>query len=125
MYLVSFINTMQLINANTETEYDWSKTAISVVDSDLGNDTTWAVYDVLLVMVNGYLDLYLLPTLIISIVIILKECTLKQWAFTREDDFHDGQFLDLFDFSLLHIFGISQDDDYFDASIKTFMQEYV
>lgn len=86
-YLVSFINTMILINANSDVEQDWSKTSISVVDSDLGSDTTWAVYDLLLVMVNAYMDVYLLPTLIINVVIILKEMTLKQWAFTREDDF--------------------------------------
>lgn len=77
VYIIIVANLLELINANTELEYNWELNTLVVVDSDLGGDTTWAIYELLMAMVTSYLTLYLAPMLIISIVIILKEATLK------------------------------------------------
>ena len=124
-YIIGVANLLELINANTELEYDWEHQTIAVVDSDLGQDTTWAIYELLMAMVNSYMVLYMAPILISSVVIILKEATLKQWAMSYEEDWKEGEVYDYYDFSFLHFLGLHQDEEYFNKGLKDFMQEYV
>ena len=124
-YFISVVNLLELINANTELEYDWEKNTLAVVDSDLGADTTWAVYELLMAMVTSYMDIYMSPIFVSCFVILAKEATLKQTAFSLEEDYKSGEFYDMFDIDTLSVLGLHTDEEYFTNGLKSFMQEYV
>lgn len=48
------------------------------------------VYDILLALILGYSSIFLLPTFMENAMIVMKELTMNQLAWTRDDDYKAG-----------------------------------
>lgn len=73
IYAAGFINLMELIYSGDIFEYDQEFSAMLDVKSDLTDKDTWAIYDMMAVMVTSYFEGAYFPTFIINMMIITKE----------------------------------------------------
>jgi hypothetical protein len=114
-----------LVNEGETIKYDSEIHKIFIASTSLASDeTTWAVYDVLLAIFLAYFLIALAPTFANNLVIILKESTMKQSAWSLEEDYQEGEIMGI-STDLLFWFGVSEDPDYYKECIKEWMHEYI
>mmetsp|Transcript_1858 Transcript_1858/g.2523 ORF Transcript_1858/g.2523 Transcript_1858/m.2523 type:complete len:84 (-) Transcript_1858:3-254(-) len=83
------------------------------------------MFDVLLVMILGYCLITFAPTFLISLVIVAKELTMRQTAWSADDDYSEGSLFGVIDMDFLTVFGISDDPDNYSTYAKNFLKEYL
>lgn len=114
-----------LLKENETIKYDEDIHKIFIAKNSLMTDNdTFAVYDLAMAFVLGYFLVTLLPTFMNNLVITLKEATMKQSAWSLEEDYKEGEAMGI-STDFLYWFGVSEDDEYYQEYIKEFMHEYI
>lgn len=95
---------IEMVNSN---ERDWEHV----------DDTNKVVFDALFVTFLSYLGLEFFPTFLVNMLILMKELTMNQLAWTRDDDYREGYVLG-HDTDILKFFRITEDLDYYEGLLK-------
>lgn len=114
-----------LLNEGDTIQYDSEIHKIFIASNSLLNDeTTWALYDLLIALFLGYFIMVLAPTFLNCLVIVLKESTMKQSAWSLEEDYQEGEVMGV-STDILYYIGVSEDPEYYKEWVKEWMHEYV
>ena len=76
-----------------------------------------------IMMISSYMCIVFSPTYISSLVIMIKEITMNQSAWTKEQDTEDV-FIEI-DNSFFKLFGVPESDEYYSKYIKNFSHEFL
>ena len=57
---------MELVYSGKIFDYDENFTSVMVMKSDLGDEDTWAIYDMFSAMVTSYFEIAFMPTFLIN-----------------------------------------------------------
>lgn len=73
VYMCGFVNLMELLYSEDIFVYDEGFSTMLNIRSDLGDEDTWAIYDVMNAMVTSYLLMAYFPTFLVNLMIFAKE----------------------------------------------------
>ena len=125
IYLSMGVALFDLINEGDLIKFDAELHKIFIASNSLLKDeTTWAIYDVITALFLAYFMLTLAPTFLNCLVITMKEATMKQTAWSLEEDYTEGEVMGV-STDLLYYIGVSEDPEYYKDWIKEWMHEYV
>lgn len=126
IYIGGFVNLMELLYSGGAFEYDETRSEIVFsISSDLGDEDTWAIYDVTAAMFTAYMELAYFPTFVTNLVICTKEMFSDQFTFTYNRDAVNYGYIWEFVVYTLVIFGVPKDDEYYHDYLKRFTREYL
>ena len=80
-------------------------------------DKDYNAFDILVALVISYMAITFFPTFATNFVIILKESTMNQFAWSKDQEFQDGTFLGVFNDDLLDLIGVPEDQAYYNSEI--------
>ena len=78
----------------------------------MDDDVTWALYDLLMALILAYFIVIAFPTFINNGVIILKESTMNQYAWSLEEDYEEGVYFG-YSADILDYLGVNEDPEYY------------
>ena len=123
-------NLIIMLNNNIDILYDDSKefpASLLIADSSIdkiGKGTTWGLYDMFISMFSAYMSLVFFPTFATNVVIVIKEMSMNQAAWTVDEDYNQGTFLGI-DMNFLELFNVPSRDSYYENWMKAWAHEYL
>mmetsp|Transcript_4928 Transcript_4928/g.7381 ORF Transcript_4928/g.7381 Transcript_4928/m.7381 type:complete len:144 (+) Transcript_4928:813-1244(+) len=88
LYIIALFTFYGYVNFEGVIDYDEAISKVIVISQNLfPDDSTYPMLDVLTAIILGYFCITLIPTMAVSVVIIAKEMTLKQSAFSKDEDY--------------------------------------
>lgn len=77
-------------------------------------------------MFANYFLITFWPTFSATLALTLKECFMKQWALTKDQDWEEASFMDgALNLDLLWWFSVPEEDYYYKWYAKLFIKEYL
>ena len=120
------ISDLALINRNQAFDIDEQTLQIIILKAEgLSDEQDWAVYDLLAALFMSYCLALYIPTFIVNTAIFAKEMFMNQFAWTQDEDYTKGALLERIDPSWFEMFGISNDEQFYQDQIKEFTHEYI
>lgn len=83
-----------------------------------------ASMDLFVAMFESYMLMTFFPTFATTLMITIKEATMNQLAFRREDDYASGEMFGM-SMDFLYLFSVSEDPDYYFETMKGYSREFL
>lgn len=83
------------------------------------------VFDVFSALFIGYNLALHVPTFLVNAIILLKEVSLNQFAWRKEDDYEEGYILNTVNMDMFSWFGVGEDPTVYGDYLKTWAKEFL
>jgi len=88
-------------------------------------DKTDNIIDLLSALFIGYNLALHVPTFLVNVIIVMKELTLNQFAWRKDEDYQEGKIHNGVDLDVFAWFGFSEDPDTYHAWLRAWGKEFL